>query len=712
MALISPRDSIDLTKIGTEAPDAPSDEILEETAARLSLLGFGRVVTPITALADGVTDDTDAILWAKQQAVSKRLPLHIPPGRYRLTQPIAHTSGDFVLKAQGATFIVDGDISPINIDLPFTDGQDVGSITTQTFDLSGGTASTTVVSRLEGLADTSGYAVDDWIKVTSDDIQPGTDPANKERLGEYARVAAKTSTTLTLYSLLEESYATGVRVYRMSRELVYIEHPSIELASGALVSWNEQAIKISGAVCPIVIGAQAKSSGSAFIEFTSCIFANTFAIHGENLRTSAADNAQGYVISEYSCWGGRHISPSGANIRNVYTTGCKSSEPGDDAPKNRGRTRRSVVTSPMSINSQGSTWSTHSGAVDCVVISPIAIAPFNGPSNAARAVVLKGRGHKVIGLRTNGNGVYVLQDYDDPLNCGDHIIDGLDWDGRGFSGGYAVQALNVSAGAANKIRSVKVVNARLRNSGGFSPFLNLRGAEIEVIAPDMIWTASGATTARWADLDDGSKLKVKGGQIDYTGSTATSIRGVTCIDAASVAEIDDFTWIPGASAWQGLGDLNNATGTMIFRRNNVIGAAPSLALGVYNIGSGATVSVDYAVDNSRTSTRARLTGSTVSSAVENATITLDLAHRGAPVVWAEVNPTAAGISVAGSATTAKGKFIGQILTLVNVGTQPFILKHNTTARMNIGADTTVAANAAKQLIWTGDTTGTGWRPFS
>lgn len=181
------------------------------------------------AVGDGVTDDTAAIQAAIEAAVGGIV--YIPYGVYKLGSPINANTSYNVICGAGATFVLDANVAAVQTDAQSTyvsTGATQVTVTSITQELAADTAGapdfvdngTSDYVHVLNVADSSAFAVEDIVVVSSADVHPS---GGSRRMGEAIKVRWVAAGKIYLSGLLAQKdyYTTTVTVTKYKRDRTF-----------------------------------------------------------------------------------------------------------------------------------------------------------------------------------------------------------------------------------------------------------------------------------------------------------------------------------------------------------------------------------------------------------------------------------------------------------------------------------------------------------
>lgn len=669
-------------------------------ATNVGLIQGGKVqdaihyVTPemFGAMGGGVTDDYTAI----QAAVNTGAAVVLRKGaRYFLSAGVKCLNASCRVQGNGATLIIDANEPAFDLTAEYTSVTAVTSIAVESIDLTGGQGGSATTTNVLNVADSSAYAVGDLVKVVSDDLIAEGRPADLERLGETAMVAAVATGKIYLYSYLFEEFATNIRVAKMRTDVV-VSVDDVEIQYTAVNSAS--AIRATGLYKPY-FRFSAPRTKAGLLELASCFGAQSFGVRAKSLRTDFPAFSYGYGIVEYSCEYSQHMSLSIEQARHAYTDGTRSTDPGDARIERFGRTRYSKIIGGQGNFCQNAAWDTHYTSFGIEFIACHGGSPYNGPNGSQRNYQLRGRNGRCIGCTSLGGvGYYINQVVDHPLATqGNEVVDSS----HVFMPGYDQnrQAFMVAGVTAAVNRpSALFRNCTSYQKTGDDPHYTVTDAEVVVTNPNVIAGLSGNSTGHAYRASSNGLIRVAGGRSDFRTALGTGIRMCRVLDDSSAIEISGHT-VSGTIAY--LVDMGSANGRFWSRDVDFADAAPSAnsGIGYANKGAAAVVGIDYSVTGGRSGNSANLSATYAAGGAK----TLDLMSRANPQILFSMTVNAAGASVG---NVPNGAYAGQLLLLNVTATSTSGITVPSAGNIQVGATITIDIGKTVRLYWT----GTRWIP--
>jgi hypothetical protein len=628
-------------------------------------------------------------------ALSLGLKVNGKPGAsYLMTDGVSVDDVSVDFNLNGSEIIQYGDFTPITATVNYLSEQDVTSITTESIDLLNGDAGSTTTTHVLNVSDSSEYQVNDFVKVVSDDLLPETDPADNQRLGEFAMVSKVDTGKIYLYSYLREEYATNIRVAKVNKDIsvkVYNGVMNCDYSDNPL--YNQPLLTILGAFEPLV-SLKSERARSELVEFISCLSPRTYQMSGSSQVTSIANYAYGYTIIEYSCEGGKHLDPSGYNVRHVYTTGSKGSASEKGNMFYYGRTRDFKVLNLFGFNCQNSAADTHPDAEGGVFDGAVVRQPYNGPAGTQRNFQLRGKGTVIANSKSiGGTGYHIFMEYgvdgaargNRLYNCThDHLV--VNQPTR-----YGYSILGQSG---YKVLDTKIINPGFKSPGGKFPVVYAKNAEVIIENPDFQSLLIGSGDSRVFETDN-AKIKVIGGEIDLSGSTDANLR-VAQLSNDDDVELDgtyiktDFDYFIARFGGANGRFVANIKSNHTFKKYSA-----SYPYGLTNLGTSNTYLLNIETDRNLSTNFNHFTDS-YSAAGDK---TIDLAGRGGPHILCAI------ISLATSSTyltdISAGYFLGQRITVYLDSTSGGAITVSAGNYIGLSADVALSVGASISFIWNG-----------
>lgn len=641
-------------------------------------------------------DDAPTIL----SAIGRDTNLKFNRGKqYRFETPASITNSNLDIDFNDATIIHSGDFTLLKVEQSFTDTQDIISFEKSAqIDLTNGDSGSLTTTTSVDVADSSGYAKGDIVKVVSDDTIGGIPAANLENKGEFAIVAQVDydDDEIFFFSHLRENYTTNPRIAKMSSDYqVNIKNATFNTDGTDTPSNSGSVINLVGCHNPKIKDIKALRTWSEFVELDSCLRPESYNIVAYNLATSFANYAYGYVLVEYSCEAGVHYGLTGYDCRHVYTTGTRSTQTNDVRISRYGSTRSFLVVEGYGKNCQNAAFDTHYDARGGMFKSCVAEQPHNGPNGTQLNYQLRGVGTVIADCESiGGRGIRINGAYDE-LGAGRlNVVQG------GMhrflsTANQNLPAIHVTgASSTNKVLGAKIIDFVTDQLGGSSPHYLIENAEVEIINPQarMKYTADGF--GEIVRIESSSTVHLEGGQLDYEGSTGLYLRLVRILDGDSKMTMDNTRIKSSVSH---IVDLSSLGSEFHCRNLDFLDQAPANAAGYTDVNASPNVSIDYVVDGGRVSSRAVFDVSYSAAGDKD----LDLEYRGAKELICTVTVSQIATRIT---TITDGVIIGQQLTIINSdASSEDLLIYNTDPSITSSADKTIAPGDGQKLVWTGAT---------
>jgi hypothetical protein len=444
----------------------------------------------------------------------------IPAGTYKVGQITYSGSASRRIVALGRVKIVQTDANGV---FDLRGGWDalgtVSSFATVTADLvtsgeSNPTGSRTSVSQLT-MASAVTAAVGDIVKIVSADEIP-TGRNGNWRMGEYAMigVAASASTTVTLTSILVESYATSIRLARLwpvrfsiTGPLTFDTDPTIRNTSvfGAVVNLR------AAMNCEISGGVEFWNSlGRAIGNYTyGAVFEG---IKFKNLANRPSLSQYGYGVQDggwmtrmHACWG--------ENLRHMYSEALFEVGATDTTYEYYGGGWYGHISDCVAFACAGQAFDTHSSAYGITFSDCKAVGGFNSASVGGAGFVARGRNITFNNCTAERcvNGFGVLGDGTVLYNCRARDIQ------------YNALEITVNDGEVPQVtayKSMRVVGGEFEttNGGYFTAWVYAPSgftANVEIRGARFRKKGSPGSPARMIQVDGGITLRVEDVTIDW-----------------------------------------------------------------------------------------------------------------------------------------------------------------------------------------------------
>ncbi|WP_231866027.1 hypothetical protein, partial [Alcanivorax sp. HI0003] len=473
----------------------------------------------------------------------------------------------------------------------YIERQSVTAVTDVSYDLGGGSTQLTRVT----VSDATAYEIGQAIKLFSEDLIPGLDPADNQKQGEYSEIGDIDTGNNWLYlrHRLEHSYTSGIQCAALN-DAVTIDisgsvtfHKSGEFSG----STRNETVLIKGVHSPKVSGMSADGTVGEFLTFLGCYKPQTWNISARNLITDTLNKQFGYAIVERSCGYGQHHSPTGSHCRHVYTDGA-GFNPDSDDPAAFGRNWFSCVYDGVSTFGQGSGFDTHPESWGVKFHNCRNFWPTRSTDGTAWGFQLRGRNGVIVNCENHGgDGLVMRSEYADSDHSGGHRINGfIHRPKRGeFSQVSPVRLDGVSGG---RIDDVRATGLDVIIDGSDGPLVDCSHGSITLVEPRSAGKIGGASTGSYYRSGDGGQIYITGGESDLTGSPGTNIRLAKLAADDSVVECRRHKIIVAGASLAVLGDLSSSDGRCVFI-NTDMDSAPDFSNPFVNAGAGATIAADW-----------------------------------------------------------------------------------------------------------------------
>jgi hypothetical protein len=633
-----------------------------------------------------------------------------PTHTYRIVSDISILNKSVRFLGNGCTIHIDGD-AKISTKASLTPVQAITLVdNAATYDWSGDTTPRIMDTAKLSVGSTIGYATDDLVKVFSDDLIPGENPADNLKIGEFATVSHLEAGKLVLRNRLRDNYVTSPRVARLNRTLVFemrnfvLRGPSVPNAA-----WTKAAIEIIGYVQPVLADVRGENLVDRAIRFLSCYMPRTYSVSGRGVRTSLANDAFGYLIQESACANGLHIGLEGYNLRHLYTCSATGASAGSAFVENYGKTRGSIVLGGRGYNCQAAPFSTHADAEGVQFAACYGEAPFYGPAGDQRVFAIRGQRVRVlVSTAVGGDGFVVFADTAHPDCTRDAEIVDCSYYGHPNQALNSVvdrRAFSVVGLSGGQVTGVRIVNPKVYSEGSDNPSFEVFFGEMLITNPYVRARLGGTNTARVFEVNTQATIRVEGGgTLDLTGSTSTATRIARVLSSSGSVYIgrspgDALRIIAPPGSVQSIATLNGVAGTFVGFIDLATGLNVAAGLESHTA-SGATAWLDYAVNQGRGGTsRAALNTTTTATGL----VAVDLANRCAPEIYLDIDVAHAGVEL--NSLTA-GYNLGQKLVVRNRSTSgnSLTIKHNPaptspSGRIDLTTDVLLAPGRAFRLRW-------------
>ena len=561
-------------------------------------------VTPESfgAVGDGTTDDSAAI----QAAIDSGKRIICTPGAvYLIQQRLYKKNGTLYIDLNGATILDEVNGNCLYVEQEFTQLQSITAMSTVDRDLDSASANTCEVTRIT-VTDASVYPVGSRIKIMSKDLLSGPDPADSERQGEYATVAAVDTVNNYIFTtapLAEKytTYATDPRVALMpnnghSFTLINGKYRTSDVKH-ASTTWPNAAIRVSGfgygeVRCDITC----ERARAVFFLAESCVGFKDGDINilAMDCDTDPANGRYGYGLFFNACQdcAGKVY---GINVRHAFTTGSGAAHATDytqTAIKQCGRTRRCTVAVDAIACTAGAA-DLHPDAIHCTLNVLGVSGSYRGNGGADGCVSLRGIENTVnfLGVVTGGRAVNVNSDYDHADNSRGHIINNAVVIVGPNGNDAARYPFSVVGDSDTTCRGVVFNNPTvIRRGDNFDlPDFFVQDGEMILNNPTIVWESGFTISYGYSTpfrTANAGRLVVNGGRLDIRQAAGSGIRLVHNKHDGGNVLIDGLRIECGsADKVASLADQNSANGTVDVR-NVVLDYQPSVAALVVNTAAG------------------------------------------------------------------------------------------------------------------------------
>lgn len=486
--------------------------------------------------ADGDgTDNATALNNAAAAAAALDVPLQFTQGkRYMTSTGIVLSGSSLRIHGNGATLVQGGDVPVLQLTGGYSATVAVSALATVDYDVSGGAAATTPVTRVTVASVPSGLVVGSIVKVTADDYYSDARAPSGglgSRVGQYERVAAIDGTSVYLHSVLRDAslYTTGIRLSLLRDVSFTIEGLTFDtLSSGDDDEWNAGLVEVIAARDVVFRDLTALRGYGPFLKpyGVKGWFAEN--IVARNLRDELALERYGYGILSATSEDGVVVNLVGIRCRHAYTT---AQDPMNAASPNiykYGKTVGDRIYGGQAINCTNSGWDTHLGAYDVEFHDCRSQGVVTGSDTPSGSL---GAGFNARGKRIRF------------FNCvADHCE-------------YVLQVIDEDiVGATDEVE--------FHNGAGYGIterlFQTLSTARVLVNGGTYQLTDQGETGA--FQLDGGTRLTLRGGA-KFTIGSSGGASAVTLDDASSIYVDDaefDLSGMAGSPRWSIFHDANSA----------------------------------------------------------------------------------------------------------------------------------------------------------
>lgn len=667
-----------------------------------------RFVTPEEkgAVGDGVTDDTTAMgLWWTDVTNGKIGVLGGPSKNYKISSGVlTATDKTVVILGAGSTITQTVQSRHISITNTFTEINNLSGTSSLNHSFDGG-ATTTPVTRVNFStpANLANYAVGDMVKVVSDSLVPDEEigAVKPHREGEFAQVGAIDGTGLILTHKLRFTVSGNPRVAKMNiTNRVLIENLRLDQTGfDESTPWDLGRVSINNVYQPTVNNLQIVKCAAQGLQFASCFQPATTNLAVSNARTNATVSAFGYGLYETSCAFGVHVNPRFVNCRHGFTTVMIGTTAGDNDISRRGRNQYTTIINGTAHGCTSAAWDTHADSFHTSFIGCTASGVREGPGGERLNFQLRGQGDSIDKGVSYGSARGYLINQISPANPGQtdycritnsiHIGTSADSNDE--------PAFHVRS-TGNQVIHALIENCRFERNGSTAPFVKASAGVVRVINSESL--GPNSTSGNFFDFvqEQNSKIIIRDGRSDNTGSHASaSYRPFRSDEAGTIWDVDGWEIEADSGKLAFIVSAVDASGGREVEgwiRNVKTNVTPGA---VTSVGTQLTnslwVDVNGGVDVAYNNNVFTDTYST-----NNADETISLGRRGGQRVF--LNVTVTGTTVEVTAIN-DGAFAGQLLTIRSATASTQSLQITAGGTIAIGSNITLAAGAATTLCWTG-----------
>lgn len=359
--------------------------------ATADLMSVVAMPSRFAGIDPSAVSDSSAGLQAAINATPEGGTLVIPAGRYLVGTSIYPKLGKSIrIQAYGAVLIQNSS-SPV---LSLTGAYD------QTFNVTAMSTSTPVgvsvpITKLS-LSASSGWAPGDVVKICSDDVIDGARPGSdglESRRGEFFVVRSVNGMTVYANGPLRESYATNVRVARISRQTFRLEGGEFQAAPTRVGQKNGAIILLSQLFAPTITRVfVSRASGPAF-QMISCFGYSVIDCEVGRAIDDSSAGIFGYGVLDNSSSYGQVRGGLYRHVRHAFT---------DDTDRvaansklaGYGRTFAATIVGVQAVMTTNSSFDTHHSSEGTHFIGCTATSGGNQGQGQA-GFQLRGRRHRI-----------------------------------------------------------------------------------------------------------------------------------------------------------------------------------------------------------------------------------------------------------------------------------------------------------------------------
>jgi hypothetical protein len=325
-------------------------------------------------------------------------------GIYNLTGTvIIPPANALTLDFSAATIIRAGSAMGFKCEQPFDAQYAISAIVSEAITIDGEAATVTKLT----MTAAPNWAVNDTIKVVSDDVIPGghvTSATVKPRLGELSEVHSIAGTTVYLKALLRDTYTTAPRAARLPYGTVHVDGGTADVTDTVVTNKTDGTLfRFQNLHAPSVRNLHARRLVGMGLSFKSCLGYYVENYNVDWAMNNPTDGVYGYGIHDSSCQGGIVNGGVQRNLRHPFTDGTADVAAGSTDTSSFGRSQDFTLIGVKSIGCTAAGFDTHHNGrggsfIGCKAVVPPEVNGF----------LLRGEGHSVIDCEVEG-GLSALQ---------------------------------------------------------------------------------------------------------------------------------------------------------------------------------------------------------------------------------------------------------------------------------------------------------------
>lgn len=641
------------------------------------------------AVGDGTTDDTAAIQAAIDAAPPKSVVWFELGKIYALYASLTNSGKSIHLRGVGAKLASKTHAAQIDFTGSWGTVYPVSAIAAGTVTHN---SETRAVLNLT-VTGTLPYLRGDVVKVYADDVIPGARPGSgglESRVGQFADVYSSTSGNLAvLVRELLDPMTTNIRVSKLNDITVSLEGLVFDTDEALMNDGGKSnCITFTDIMAPRITNVEIRNSTAQAIQLNSCY---AYRVTDVEINDSNDDtpNAQfGYGIIDNSCSHGIIEGLTANFVRHAYS---------DDSPRIAtssgpslyGRTFNNTIINGTSFGTSNTSWDTHAASQGIRFINCVAVGS-GGPGFG-----LRGRKHTVSGGMVGSGrdyGVYAFAESGLDTDSWGHTIENVDVEAPL----YPILIATQKGTNVRDTRKIFIDNIRVKTPNDLSLWVVNASVNIGRLVFDNVqMSASAASNIKV----DNSAVTIETVAVNYKAGLANNNPvGITLVNASNLkinhADID----INGTTNGTRFANYIVSDATSIFRINRMMFTSNVTAVSDFSATHNDSF-IDYVTPagNALGISSAHIPWSSGSPSGPQHALSRSLSPH---IVYA------GNISSTYTLTSLRsGRFIGQMLTIVNVGAAVLTVNNHATITTLTGAAITLNPKDRAQFYWDSTT----WR---